>query len=350
MEFEMKMPDLATTGSAMMLIRWLAKPGEPVQRGQKLLEVETEKAAVEVESTATGILRETRFSPGDLVCAGDIIAIIETAEAAMPTPPTALTVGPTVPAAQSPAPTSKKTGGMFARNRQAAAKTVPRGVVSTKSVTGIPLSLARRAVGRRLQHSKQTIPHFYLQTSANAGVMIARRKAAWPEKLAWEAFFVYAAGRMLANFEQLTCRFENETLLPANASAIGVAVDIEGDLFLISVGAPAQKTIEAISSEIHAAAAALRRNEPGSRKSQSGCFTITNLGAANIETFTAIVNPPEAAILAIGKIHPVVMPRGEAGFSVEQRVNLTLSVDHRVVSGKYAADFLSAVVAEIEHL
>ena len=238
---------------------------------------------------------------------------------------------------------------MFARNRETAAHRVTAGPVSAKLVEGIPLSAARLAAGRRLQHSKQTIPHFYLQTSANAGAMIARREAA-PEKLVWEAFFVHAASRVLPQFEQLAHRLENGSLRPANTSAIGVAADIEGDLFVIPVEAPAQKTIEEISGEIRAAAAALRRNEPGSRKSQPGCLTITNLGGANVETFAAIINPPEAAILAIGKVRPVVVPRGETSFAVEQRVNLTLSVDHRIVSGKYAADFLGAVVAEIEQL
>jgi pyruvate dehydrogenase E1 component alpha subunit len=84
MKFKMKMPDLATTGSAMTLLRWLARPGEPVVRGQKLLEVETDKAAMEVESVVTGMLQETRPSPGELVCAGDIIAVIETAEVVTP--------------------------------------------------------------------------------------------------------------------------------------------------------------------------------------------------------------------------------------------------------------------------
>ena len=139
MEFEVKMPDLATTGSAMMLLRWLVELGEPVQRGQKLVEVETDKAAMELESAVTGVLRETRFSPGDPVCAGDIIAIIETAEVATPKSPAASAAAPAVPAAQLPAPTPKKTGGMFARNREAAAQRVAPGAVSTKSVRGILL-------------------------------------------------------------------------------------------------------------------------------------------------------------------------------------------------------------------
>lgn len=348
MNFEMKMPDLATTGSAMTLIKWLVAPGAAIQRGQMLLEVETDKAAMEVESTATGILRETRFKPGDSVSDGDILAIIETAEAAVPKKPVAPIAAPTAPVSSLPTSAPKKSGGMFARNREASAQP-PTPVPASTTVGGIPLSVARRAAGRRLQQSKQTIPHFYLQTSANAGAMITRRSAALPEKLVWDAFFVYAASRVLPKFEQLTCRFENDALLPANTTAIGVAADIDGDLYVMPVEKAAQKTVEEISREIRVAADALRHNEPGSRKNQPGLLTITNLGGSNVETFTAIINPPEAAILAIGKIHPVVVARGE-GFAVEQRVNLTLSVDHRIVSGKYAADFLGALVTEIEKL
>src|SRR5436190_10983177 len=82
MEYKMKMPDLAATGSAMTLIKWLVEPGQTIQRGQMLLEVETDKATMGVESIATGILREARLRPGDSVSAGDIIAIIETAAVA----------------------------------------------------------------------------------------------------------------------------------------------------------------------------------------------------------------------------------------------------------------------------
>jgi pyruvate dehydrogenase E2 component (dihydrolipoamide acetyltransferase) len=353
MNFEMKMPDLATTGSAMTLIKWLIQPGELVKRGQMLLEVETDKAAMEVESTANGILRETRFNAGDQISAGDIIAVIETAAAVAPKATAAPVVAPTpttsigaAPAATAP----KKAGGMFARNREAASPTVPTAAVVPPPTGAIPLSVARRAAARRLQQSKQTIPHFYLQTSANAGAMIARRQAALPDKLVWDAFFVHAAARVLPQFPELASRFENDSLLPATTTAIGVAADIEGDLYVIPVEKPVGKTVPELSREIRAAADALRQNEPGSRKNQPGLLTITNLGGANVETFTAIINPPEAAILAIGKIQPVVVPRSENGFAIEQRVNLTLSVDHRVVSGKYAADFLGALVKEIEKL
>ena len=142
---------------------------------------------------------------------------------------------------------------------------------------------------------------------------MARRSAALPEKLVWDAFFVHAAARVLPRFPELACRFENESLVPANTTLIGVAADIGGDLFVIPVERPAEKPIEELSAEIRAAAEALRRGEPGSRRNQPGLLTITNLGGSNVETFTAIINPPEAAILAIGKVRPVVVPGADGG-------------------------------------
>lgn len=350
MEVEVRMPDLATTGSAMTLVRWLAHPGDLVRRGQKLLEVETDKAATEVECVVTGVLREVRPQPGDSVCVGDVVAIFETAESPAGSPATAATAGGAVQAVPLPAPGAKRTGGLFARNREAAAQRGAPAALEAPPGGRIPLSLARRTAGRRLQHSKQTAPHFYLQTSASAQAMVARRQAALPEKLVWEAFFVQAVSRVLPRFGQLACRLEEDVLLPAPTDAIGVAVDLDGDLLIVPVAAAAQKTVEEISGEIRGAVATLRRQAAGDRRSQPGCFTITNLGGANVEAFAAIINPPEAAILAVGKIRPVVVPRDESSFAVEPRVNLTLSVDHRVVSGRYAADFLGAVVTEIERL
>jgi pyruvate dehydrogenase E2 component (dihydrolipoamide acetyltransferase) len=107
------------------------------------------------------------------------------------------------------------------------------------------------------------------------------------------------------------------------------------------------KSVEALSQELRAAVDALRTGDPAARRLRPGRITLSNLGSTGVERFIAIVNPPEAAILAIGAIRPVVVPRGEA-VVVEQRVALTLSVDHRVVSGRYAAEFLAAIVATLE--
>jgi len=339
MKFEMKMPDLATTDSPIKVLKWLKEPGQPVKRGEIVLEVETDKAAMEVEATVDGIWVETRAEAGAEVGSGEVIAIIETAKTE-PAPESK----PSEPSKSSqpnpPAKPSKPDKGMFARNRAAAP-----GEAAAQS-----LSPARRTAARRLVESKQTIPHFYLQTSVNAEAMSRRREASGPVKPAWDAFFVKAVSTAMKTYNQMACRFQDDQLIPHQAENIGVAVDVDGDLFVVAVSDPSAKTVEQISQEIRKLVTELRSGDPQARKMTPGVMTISNLGSANVESFTAIINPPESAILAIGKIMPVVVPAPDGGFAVEKRVNLTLSVDHRVANGRYAADFLGAIVKEIENL
>ena len=126
----MKMPDLATTDSAIKVIRWLVTPGQPIKRGQALLEVETDKATMEVECIATGVFKEGRAQPGDTLLAGQILAVLEVEGPARPAPPapeatpTPVRPEPTIEKQNSPienpsAP-ARKPGGMFAKNRAAA--------------------------------------------------------------------------------------------------------------------------------------------------------------------------------------------------------------------------------------
>jgi pyruvate dehydrogenase E2 component (dihydrolipoamide acetyltransferase) len=362
---ELKMPDLATTGGAVKILRWLAQPGDSVSRGENVLEVETDKAAMEVESTAAGTLKEIIVQEGESVDAGTVIAVIQSGEevgaSADPEKPTQAPAQEPKARASSPAASSaKSTKGLFARNRATAAAKAETKQPATSSTSEKPtfaapgtlhaVSIARKTAARRLQQSKQTIPHFYLQTSANAEPMMARRNAALPDKLAWDAFFVKAIHNAIARFELMACRWEDDQLIPQGTDTIGVAADIHGDLFVVPVESPAEKNIEDISRDIRARVSALRSGDPLARIMKPGVMTVTNLGASNIETFTAIINPPESAILAVGKIRPVVIAVSETAFAIQYRVNLTLSIDHRVANGKYAADFLGAVVDEIENL
>ncbi|MBI1830799.1 MAG: 2-oxo acid dehydrogenase subunit E2, partial [Planctomycetes bacterium] len=209
------------------------------------------------------------------------------------------------------------------------------------------LSPIQRTVGRRMQTSKQTIPHFYLQASANAEPMIVRRKAVAPKKLVWEALFVCAASNALKQFERMCGRLEEGDLVVPETDAVGVAVDVQGDLYVVGVAAPRSKTPEQISDEIRAAVRRLEAGDLEARAIHPTNLTITNLGASNVESFAAIINPPEAAILAIGKIAPAAVVQ-EGQVVIQNRVSLTLSVDHRIVNGKYAADFLSAIIREVE--
>jgi pyruvate dehydrogenase E2 component (dihydrolipoamide acetyltransferase) len=198
-----------------------------------------------------------------------------------------------------------------------------------------------------MQESKQTIPHFYLQTSFNAQGLIAQRKAAEPAKLAWDAFFVRAVANALRHFERLSYRIDGERVAAAPSDSVGVAVDVGGDLFVVGIAAPADRSAREISDEIRERVDRLRRGDPEARRLPRVAMTISNLGASNVESFIPIINPPEAAILGIGKIAPACVAR-EGGIVVEHRATLTLAVDHRVVNGKYAADFLADVVNQLE--
>ena len=112
---------------------------------------------------------------------------------------------------------------------------------------------------------------------------------------------------------------------------------------------PADRPPEQLSDEILAGVARLRSGDPQARLARRANLTVSNLGGSNVESFAAIINPPESAILAVGKVMPVVTVV-DGQVAVQERVNLTLSVDHRVASGKYAAGFLGAIVKELESL
>jgi pyruvate dehydrogenase E2 component (dihydrolipoamide acetyltransferase) len=350
MPYELKMPDLTTNDSPIRIIRWIIRPGDLVERGQSLMEVETDKATLEVESAVSGRLERCLAAEGEEVAVGQAIALFESDESSSASAP--VPVAPprpsetTASAASAPAqrPTASGSGaGMFARNREVrAAQQTPR--------QALPLGAAQRTAARRLQQSKQTIPHFYLQTSFDATKMAARRAAASPPGIAWDAFLVQAVAKALRKFDRFCCRFVEEQLVPANTDAIGVAVDVNDELFVIPVAAPGGKSVEQVSLEIRAAAERLRQGDQELRRIASTLITVTNLGGHNVEAFVPIINPPEPAILGVGKISlvPVTLPDG--GLVSQLRGMLTLCVDHRVANGRYAARFLETVVIHLEEL
>jgi pyruvate dehydrogenase E2 component (dihydrolipoamide acetyltransferase) len=144
-------------------------------------------------------------------------------------------------------------------------------------------------------------------------------------------------------------RFENDCLVPRGTDDVGLAIDLDGKLFVIPVAEPTTKTPEQISDQITTAVEQLRSGDSTAMKIRPASITITNLGGANVESFTPIINPPESAILGVGKIAavPVVV---NGAVAVESRATLTLAVDHRVVNGKYASEFLGAIVRQLESL
>lgn len=349
MDVEIKMPDLGTTEDHVKVVRWLIEPGQPVKLGQPLLEVETDKATMEVESVAAGRLKSVSAQPDDDIDAGQVIAVIEKAgAAAAPSKQTPVrTPGPPPPVspktqAAAPKKAARSKGrSMFMRNREAAANR-HSGASQTLS-----LSRIQEITGTRLQQSKQSAPHFYLQASANAEPLITARKAAGATPPAWDAFFVKAVAHALGAFERVGARLDGNRLKLDPKPSIGVAVDIDDELYVIAVSDPAGKNVHQVSEDLRQHVEKMHQGDAEARRMTPTALTITNLGAEGIESFMAIINPPEAAILAIGTTAPTPVAVGDQ-VKIQQRVHLCLSVDHRVVNGKYAAKFLRKVIETLE--
>ena len=156
--------------------------------------------------------------------------------------------------------------------------------------------------------------------------------------------------KALAKFERFRCRLDGDRLTPIETDAVGVAVDEGNELFVLPVATPTTKTVEQISAEIRQNVERLRSGDPQSRRIHPALLTISNLGVCNVEAFVPIINPPEAAILGVGRVVPTPVVKSDGSIGIEPRCTLTLSVDHRITSGKYAGDFLAAIVEELESL
>ena len=222
MIYELKMPDLTTNDSPIRIVRWIARPGDTVERGQPLLEAETDKATMEIESAVSGRLDRVLCEVDEEVSVGHVIAShgdcghdaervhrdrrCHGVRCTVTQPPLA----PAVAASPADGPSRLQLPASRLACLHAIAPQRPRQKVPT---TSLPLSVAQRTAAKRLQSSKQTIPHFYLQTSFDASTIVARRQAAEPLKLAWDAFFVRAVARAIRRFDRFRCRFDGEQLV-----------------------------------------------------------------------------------------------------------------------------------------
>lgn len=350
MDVQLKMPDLGTTSEEIAVVRWLVEPGSRVERGTPVVEVETDKSTMEVEAVATGVLKEISVDAGSVAMVGEVLATIATAEGAE---------SPDEAGTAAPQTAGKNRSGMFARNRarreagaSASGPKAPEPTATDRAASepaaAVPLGRSALVTAQRMQQSKQTAPHFYLRATINAEAISALREGASGTVL-WDAFFVAAASAALGRFHRMAMKYEEKQLVPQAPDAVGVAVSVGDELFVPVIEEASRKSLQAISDEIRTAVSRIEAGDADARRLEPAAVTITNLGSTRVESFDAVINPPQASILAVGRISPV--PWVENGHVVVQRrATLTLSVDHRVAHGKYAADFLSAIAEELESM
>ncbi len=411
------MPKLGFDMAEGLLVRWVKQVGEEIKKGDVLAEIETDKATVEVESSASGVVLQHIVDQGSIVPVNAPIAVIGQAGEKVASEQASVVGGDKVQdtsdkvqvaSAQSPisnhqspvtnhqlpevkaSPLAKKIareqkvdlskvvgtgpGGRIVRRdieKALAGNQYP--VISDQSSvtsgqspisnlqlpltnyqdTPIPTTKLRQAIGRRLVESKTTIPHFYVSHEYKMDALMEMRKqinAYLPdgEKVSVNDFIVKAVALSLRQFPNLNATLRGSEILQFGHVNVGVAVTVPGGLMTVVVKDADQKPLRAISAEIKAMAGRAREGKVKPEDVEGSTFSTSNLGMYDVENFTAIINPPEAAILALGSAREVPVVEGGA-VKVGWRMKATISVDHRVSDGAEAAQFMQKLAEFLEN-
>lgn len=228
---------------------------------------------------------------------------------------------------------------------------LPVASVSETGYVEVAHSGMRRTIARRLSESKATIPHFYLSAACRMDKLMALRaeiNAGSPRKISINDFIIKAVAAALQAFPQMNVSWTDSALRHYAQADISVAVSTDGGLITPVVRAAERKSLSAINAEVADLAARARNGQLTPEQYQGGSFTISNLGMFGVQEFAAIINPPQAAILAVGATsqQAVVV---DGALAVAAMMNVTLSVDHRAIDGAVAAQWLALFKQYIEH-
>jgi pyruvate dehydrogenase E2 component (dihydrolipoamide acetyltransferase) len=268
----------------------------------------------------------TGSGPGGRIVRADIEAALKNAPAA-PAPVPA-------PAPQAPSPAAPA-------------------VAEDPDVERVPLSRIRKVTARRLTESMQTTPHFYLTRIVDVGALLAFRKtlneALNPAKVSVNDLIVKACATALRANPVLNVSFTEDSLLVHKRVNVGVAVALEDGLVVPVIRDADRKSVSQIGEETRELAGRAREQRLTPQEMSGGTFTISNLGMFAVDAFTAVINPPEAGILAVGATRKDVVVGDDGEFAARDRLTLTLSVDHRACDGATGAKFLGELAALLEN-
>ncbi len=236
----------------------------------------------------------------------------------------------------------------------ASAETVKK-MFTDRQYTEIPLDGMRKTIAARLTEAKQTIPHFYLRRSVNLDPLMAFRESLNAQlaprgvKLSVNDFIIKACALALQAVPAANAVWAGDRVLQMKASDVAVAVAIEGGLFTPVLRDAEAKSLSSLSAEMKDLAGRAKTRKLAPHEYQGGSFAISNLGMMGVENFDAVINPPHGSILAVGAgiKRPVVGKDGQV--AVATMMSMTLSVDHRVIDGALGADFLKAIVDNLEN-
>ena len=362
------------------LVRLAAAEGEVVPVGAPIATMETE-----AEDLLGGILSAP---PGDQA-AEEAETRPDGGETAAPPPSGAAPATEKAPAPSGEAPATEKSPVVPAARRRAAelgvdlaavtgsgpdglvrvadveAAATPEEPVAAKEpaapaaagdVEEVPLTPMRRVVARRLTESMQSAPHFYLTVRVDVTRLLElraelnRQLAAGGQdlKVSVNDMIVKACAGLLAANRELNVSFGGDKLVVHQRVHVGVAVAVDGGLLVPVVRDADQKSLTQVAREAGELVGRARAGRLGGDDMGGGTFTVSNLGMLGVEQFTAVINPPEAAILAVGAAGPEPVVTADGELEVRQVLRLTLSIDHRAVDGATGARFLAQLKDVLE--
>ena len=404
------MPKLEMSQETAVIVDWLKQDGEPVKKGEPIMVVETDKVTVEIESPSAGILRGISANAGDTVPVTTVVAYLyqpdEKSDVALVSPstpqPSVTPVAARMAVAEGAELVHVKGSGPAGRimksdvaaaieqKRRAspAARRVareqniplenvegsgPRGRIQTSDVlnaivqpaspvvrapSGAPeiISLRgmRRKIAERMQSSYQTVPHisFTARVDTTALEQLRTRLNERSERLkgphvSLTTLFVKIVGHTLRQHRWLNSALRGDEILLFPYINIGVAVALPDGLIVPVIQNADQKGIESLAGEVTDLTQKARQNKLQPTDVANGTFTISNLGPFGIEQFNAIINPGQAAILAISASQAEVVPV-DGRPEIRPILRMTLSADHRIIDGAVAAHFMMDLKSAME--
>ena len=397
------MPQMGYDMREGTVVRWYKQEGETVDRGEVIADIETDKATVEFEAYTGGVLGRIVAEAGVAVPVGELIAIItepgeSVPEVAAPAPSPAAVPAPAPVAAEpepAAAPSAASDGGVraspiarrLARERgidlalvagsgpngriterdvenyqaaapaaapePAAAPAATPEPVAAPSDSRIELSRMRQTIARVTSDSKSTAPHFYVTAEVDMGNAMSLRRdvndASDPEnRVSVNDLMVKACALALAKHPKFNSFYRVDHLEVHGAMNIGIAIALESGLILPGVSNCESKSLLQIASATKDLIARANSGTLRNEEYSSTTFSISNMGMFDVESFTAIIYPPHAAILAVGSVkqQPVVR---DGELTVGTMMKATLSTDHRVADGAEAAQFLMEIKRVLEN-
>jgi pyruvate dehydrogenase E2 component (dihydrolipoamide acetyltransferase) len=252
------------------------------------------------------------------------------------------------------APMAQQTPSLPSVATSATAEAVAR-MFADRNYEVVQLDGMRKTIAARLTEAKQTIPHFYLRRSVQLDALLAFRETLNKQlesrsiKLSVNDFIIKACALALQQVPDANAVWAGDRIFRLKPSDVAVAVAIEGGLFTPVLRDAHQKSISTLSAEMKDLAARARTRKLAPHEYQGGSFAISNLGMFGIENFDAVINPPHGSILAVGAGLKTPVVAKDGTITVATVMSMTLSVDHRVIDGALGAEFLKAIIENLEN-